>query len=56
MACHNTSSRVLERKNFLGQEYQDFVSIAIFVSMSFKIEHFDVEDRNLFPSIPGPHL
>lgn len=48
ISCHNIPNIVL-KKNFLGQEHQDPVSIAIFISMNFEIQYFGAKNKNLLP-------
>ena len=38
------------------QEYQNFVLITIFISTSFGIERFGVENKSSFPPTLGLHL
>ena len=56
MPYYDTFSKVLKKKNFSSQEYQDFISIIIFVSTNFGVKRFGVKDKCLFLVVPSPHL
>lgn len=56
MSCHNTLSKMLKKKPFLSQKYQDFSLIAIFVNSSFGIEYFEDENRHFFSLVPNLYL
>ena len=58
MPCLNILNRVLRKKDPSSQENKDFTPIAIFISTSLKIKHFEYEhfEANFFPLIPSSHL
>ena len=50
------SAEYWEKNNFLSQEYQDFVSITIFLGTSFEIEYFEIKNKSFFAFTSSSHL